>query len=55
MLGPRKLPVLGNTHNGKLLMDNNTKLQVEVEKSSIYFQDNGKKYDIGSQIVYFVE
>lgn len=55
MLGPRKLPILGNILNGKLLMDDSVTLQIEEEKSSIFIQDNGKRYDIGSQLVYFVE
>lgn len=55
VLGPRKLPVLGDVLNGKVLIENISKLHVELEKPSIFIQDNGEKQDIGTQIVYYVE
>ncbi|KAF8792340.1 leucine--tRNA ligase, cytoplasmic-like [Argiope bruennichi] len=55
LVGPRTIPVLGKTENGKSLLKEESKFSIELEKANIILVENGKKFEIGSQVSYVVE
>ncbi|GFS89453.1 leucine--tRNA ligase, cytoplasmic [Nephila pilipes] len=55
ILGPRTIPVLGKTEDGKSVLREDSKFSIELEKASISLSENGKKFEIGSQVSYVVE
>ncbi|KAG8195905.1 hypothetical protein JTE90_001140 [Oedothorax gibbosus] len=53
--GPRTIPVLGKTTNGKLSVREDSKFCIELEKGTVFLQENGRKFELGSQVSYVIE
>lgn len=54
MLGPRRLPVLGQEEQGKLLISNKSVFNINLEEKKVTLADNGLTVDIGDTLVYLV-
>ncbi|KFM68479.1 Leucine--tRNA ligase, cytoplasmic, partial [Stegodyphus mimosarum] len=54
LLGPRSIPVLNQTKNGKIPMKEDSKLYIDLDKSSVFVEENGKQTDLGLQLTYVV-
>ncbi|XP_045492233.1 leucine--tRNA ligase, cytoplasmic isoform X1 [Colias croceus] len=52
ILGPRKIPIPGDTETKCVPIDNDAVLRVLVDDKRIELVDNGKNIDVGLQIVY---
>lgn len=54
LLGPRRLPVLGQEEQGKLLISNKSVFNINLEEKKVTLADNGLTVDIGDTLVYLV-
>lgn len=54
LLGPRRVPVLGQEEKGKLLISNKSVFNVNLEERRVTVADNGLAVDIGDTLVYLV-
>lgn len=55
LLGPRRVPVLGQEENGKLPISNKSVFSVSLEEKKVTLADNGLTVDIGDTLVYIVQ
>ncbi|KAG8008559.1 Leucine--tRNA ligase, partial [Nibea albiflora] len=55
MLGPRRVPVLGQEEQGKLPISNKSVFNVSLEEKRVTLADNGLTMDIGDTLVYLVQ
>lgn len=54
LLGPRRVPVLGQEERGKLPISNKSVFNVDVEEKKVTLADNGLTVDIGDTLVYLI-
>uniref|UniRef100_A0A4W6EYQ4 Leucine--tRNA ligase, cytoplasmic n=1 Tax=Lates calcarifer TaxID=8187 RepID=A0A4W6EYQ4_LATCA len=54
MLGPRRVPVLGQEEQGKLPISNKSVFNVNLEEKRVTLADNGLTVDVGDTLVYLV-
>ncbi|XP_073932831.1 leucine--tRNA ligase, cytoplasmic isoform X1 [Castor canadensis] len=54
LLGPRRIPVLGEEHTEKTCISQNAVFHVDLNSKKIYLTENGLQADIGDTIVYLV-
>lgn len=54
LLGPRRLPVLGQEEQGKLLISNKSVFNINLEEKRVTLADNSLTVDIGDTLVYLV-
>ncbi|XP_059208404.1 leucine--tRNA ligase, cytoplasmic [Centropristis striata] len=55
LLGPRRVPVLGQEEQGKLPVSNKSVFNVNLEEKRVTLADNGLTADIGDTLVYLVQ
>ncbi|TKS83046.1 Leucine--tRNA ligase, cytoplasmic [Collichthys lucidus] len=55
VLGPRRVPVLGQEEQGKLPISNKSVFNVSLEEKRVTLADNGLTVDIGDTLVYLVQ
>lgn len=55
LLGPRRVPVLGQEENGKLPISSKSVFSVSLEEKKVTLADNGLTVDIGDTLVYVVQ
>lgn len=55
VLGPRRVPVLGQEENGKLPISNKSVFSVSLEEKKVTLADNGLTVDVGDTLVYIVQ
>lgn len=54
VLGPRRVPVMGQEQQGKLLISSQSVFNVSVEEKKVTLADNGLTVDVGDTLVYLV-
>lgn len=54
LLGPRRVPVLGQEEQGKQPISNKSVFSVNVEEKKVTLADNGLTVDIGDTLVYLL-
>ncbi|XP_034033947.1 leucine--tRNA ligase, cytoplasmic isoform X2 [Thalassophryne amazonica] len=54
VLGPRRVPVVGQEENGKVLISNSSVFSVSLEEKRVTLTDNGLTVDIGDTLAYLV-
>ncbi|XP_054481364.1 leucine--tRNA ligase, cytoplasmic [Anoplopoma fimbria] len=54
LLGPRRVPVLGQEERGKLPISNKSVFNINLEEKRVTLADNGLTVDIGNALVYLV-
>ncbi|XP_039295414.1 leucine--tRNA ligase, cytoplasmic [Nilaparvata lugens] len=54
ILGPRKFPAFNDPTSGRVRLESNTQLIVNVDAKSIAIQNNGKQISLGESITYLV-
>lgn len=54
VLGPRRVPVLGQEEQGKLPISNKSVFNVNLEERKVTLADNGLSVDIGDTLVYLI-
>lgn len=54
VLGPRRVPVLGQEEQGKLAISNKSVFNVNLEEKRVTLADNGLTVDIGDTLVYLI-
>uniref|UniRef100_A0A673AVH9 Leucine--tRNA ligase, cytoplasmic n=1 Tax=Sphaeramia orbicularis TaxID=375764 RepID=A0A673AVH9_9TELE len=54
VLGPRRVPVLGQEEQGKLPISNKSVFSINLEEKKITLADNGLTVDVGDTLVYLV-
>ncbi|XP_068186983.1 leucine--tRNA ligase, cytoplasmic-like [Antennarius striatus] len=55
VLGPRRVPVLGQEEQGKLPISNKSVFSINLEEKKVTVADNGLSVDIGDTLVYLVQ
>lgn len=55
IMGPRRVPVLGQEEQGKLAISNKSVFSVDLEKKKVTVADNGLTVDIGDTLVYLIQ
>uniref|UniRef100_A0A8C4E869 Leucine--tRNA ligase, cytoplasmic n=1 Tax=Dicentrarchus labrax TaxID=13489 RepID=A0A8C4E869_DICLA len=55
ILGPRRVPVLGQEEQGKLPISNKSVFNINLEEKRVTLADNGLTVDIGDTLVYLVQ
>ncbi|KAK2170434.1 hypothetical protein LSH36_3g30089 [Paralvinella palmiformis] len=53
--GPRKMPVFGEIMKDKVEFSENCQTMVDLDTHTVTLEDNGKRIQVGSQVVYVVE
>uniref|UniRef100_A0A1A8DBR4 Leucine--tRNA ligase, cytoplasmic n=1 Tax=Nothobranchius kadleci TaxID=1051664 RepID=A0A1A8DBR4_NOTKA len=54
LLGPRRVPVLGQEEQGKLLVSTKSVFNVNLQEKKVTLADNGLTIDIGDTLVYLI-
>lgn len=54
LLGPRRVPVLGQEEQGKLPISNKSVFNINLEEKKVTLADNGLTVDIGDTLVYLI-
>uniref|UniRef100_A0AAQ6AJW2 leucine--tRNA ligase n=1 Tax=Amphiprion ocellaris TaxID=80972 RepID=A0AAQ6AJW2_AMPOC len=55
ILGPRRVPVLGQEEQGKLPISNKSVFNINLEEKRVTLADNGLTVDIGDTLVYLIQ
>lgn len=55
LLGPRRVPVLGQEEQGKLPISNKSVFNINLEEKKVTLADNGLTVDIGDTLVYLID
>lgn len=55
VLGPRRVPILGQEEQGKLPISEKSVFNVNLEQKKITLADNGLTVDVGDTLVYLVQ
>lgn len=55
VLGPRRVPILGQEEQGKLPVSNKSVFSVSLEEKRVTLAENGLSVDIGDTLVYLVQ
>lgn len=55
VLGPRRVPILGQEEKGKLPVSDKSVFSVNLEEKRVTLSDNGLTVDIGDTLVYLLQ
>lgn len=55
VLGPRRVPILGQEEQGKLPISSKSVFNINLNEKKVTLADNGVSVDIGDTLVYLIQ